>query len=134
MERALHVRSSALQLAQMHQRQVRILIKQHCCSNGVQVVLFPLYYGFGLELDRYARQWVGGPALRAIARTLVARWQARGLDPEILWGIVCLLTNIRPEGMKLEARNPNTESSPNTGKDKGQSTKDEAEGKGERTK
>jgi len=81
--------------AVIHQQELRLVIKQHCCSAGIQSMMLGYYYAFGLELVRHVGQY-GGPGLaERIGRQLVAKWTKFGLKPEMLTELVYRLTNHR---------------------------------------
>ena len=88
----------AQERAHIHSEQVRMTVKFHCCSHGIQTMTMAYYYCFGLELDRHVRKYGGGDLSVRIAQRLIAKWTEKGLKPDMLRTLVYALTNVRLEG------------------------------------
>jgi hypothetical protein len=59
-------------------------VKQVLDGEGVSVILYPFYLGFGRELWRLQRNNLSGESLAIEAQTLIQKWVARGLSQTVL--------------------------------------------------
>ena len=88
----------------MSRRRYLTLKIRHCCRTaGVEAMLLPFYFSFGLELEKQAGIFKGLEHVTRVSRQLVAEWTRFGLDPEMLRELVYLLTNLRLMEERAEA-------------------------------